>query len=136
MGCVLEWLRFGYGEEKMLSETAVFAVVLTLAGLTLFALPLPPADSDSPPHGGRTRRGGVNRRKLLEFLVRGSRATVERCTPGIDALLLVFFRAYCGLCEFLFKLGAPAWVVNAPRCFIPDMLMRAAAKAYEKNHTK
>ena len=51
-----------------------------------------------------------------------------------DVFLLVIFHTFCAFVVFLAYLhrcvGLPVWVVNLPRRFIPDALMRAAAYSY------
>ncbi len=47
-----------------------------------------------------------------------------------------FFRAYCGLCGFLFRAGAPDWLVNSVRLFIPNALLRAGARAFQDGQAK
>ena len=48
----------------------------------------------------------------------------------LTLLLAGFFRAYCALCGFLCRIGAPPWLVNAIRPCIPDELMFAAVHAH------
>lgn len=51
-----------------------------------------------------------------------------------DVLLLAVFYTFCAFVVFLAylhrRVGLPVWVVNLPRLFIPDALMRAAACSY------
>lgn len=113
----------------MFSDTAMLAAMALAALLLLVAFPF--ADK-RPPLTGRDKRGGVNLSSPMRLLARGSRATMERCAHGLDVLLVLFFRAYCAFVHSLYRMGAPAWLVNAPRCFVPDLLMSAAASAYRK----
>jgi hypothetical protein len=44
---------------------------------------------------------------------------------------LRFFSAYCRMIGFLCRSGVPAGLVNLTRLFVPDVLMRAGARAYQ-----
>jgi hypothetical protein len=55
--------------------------------------------------------------------------------PAKPVFVLGFFLAYCCVISFLFRAGAPAWLLNGVRLFVPDALMRAGARAYMQDHS-
>ena len=78
--------------------------------------------------------GGQN--GILSKSCRSSFTPPDPKEPLNTLLLRGIFRAYCGLCVFLFHIGAPAWVVNSVPLLIPSALRRAAARVYLDGHLK
>jgi hypothetical protein len=81
-----------------------------------------------------TLDGGQN--GILSKSCRSSFTPPDPKEPLNTLLLRGIFRAYCGLCVFLFHIGAPAWVVNSVPLLIPSALRRAAARVYLDGHLK
>ena len=52
-----------------------------------------------------------------------------------DYLLVACYERYAQFCGFLYRLGAPAWVVNLPGQLVPSVLLRACARAYFRSQT-
>ena len=92
-------------------QLAVFGVVFVAFLLATFSLWENPLDGRSP----RQRRGGI-----FHTLRSG--------------LLRSFFTVYCGLCFLLYRLGAPAWLVNSVRLIVPGALLRACARAFHERN--
>jgi len=61
----------------------------------------------------------------------GGRTPRQRPEGIFHRLLRWFFVAFCWLTGILFHAGAPHWLINLLRWFVPDVLMRASARAWQ-----